>query len=223
MRFKAADAGSKHVYAAATNDPSNRHPRQAELAHDCFDRRPRARQRENRVRSFLAALIAVPLLPLRACQNRGIERTRSQGLPDGPHMLAHHVEKGSARVLDEMPTIGDLDRLRGTLGGGFAIAGTSVAGDKIDPRMVPKPCDGGATLAIRKECHDMAPLKIADDGSIATPSSPCPIINPHSAKQRKRASGAAANDPQQRILADRDGEPLRETMPRPAAKGSPSR
>jgi hypothetical protein len=27
----------------------------------------------------------------------------------------------------------------------------------------------------------MIPLKIADDGSIATPSSPCPIINPHGA------------------------------------------
>src|SRR6266852_928722 len=64
----------------------------------------------------------------------------------------------------------------------------------------------------------MAPLKIANDGSIATPSSPRPIINPHGAKRPHRASGAAADGPQERILADRNGEPYCQTVSRSAAK-----
>jgi hypothetical protein len=134
-------------------------------------------------------------------------------------MLAHHVKEGGARILDKMPTIGDLDRLWCALGRGLAVAGAAAPGDKIDCRMTPKLCSGGVALAVWKKRHNAVPLQVADDGSVSASSTPRPIVNPNRAKRPTRASGAASNRSQERIFADGNGESFRETMSRPAAKG----
>ena len=67
--FEAADSGSEHVRATASDNPPNRHPRQAKLADDLLYRNPLARQSEDRFCRFLAALKPLPLPTLRFRQN----------------------------------------------------------------------------------------------------------------------------------------------------------
>jgi len=131
---------------------------------------------------------------------------------------ANRLEKGKTYSLDEMPTIGDLGKPRGAPGCGFAIARAAFSSDKFDTQMFPKTGDGGVTLAIRKECCDMAALKIADDGSVSTPSSRCPIISVRRAQRPNWTSRAATNDSQERIFANREGKPVGKTMFLPPAK-----
>lgn len=73
------------------------------------------RQRENRIGGILASLIAVPLPPFGAAEGFGIDGDAGQNRSNRPHMLAYDVEQGSARIRDEVPAVGHLDRLRGTL------------------------------------------------------------------------------------------------------------
>ena len=218
MGFEGIAAGSEDVQSTAANDLAYRLSCQTELTDDFLDRHAVARQCEDRVPRFLAPLKSIPLPPFRAGQEQGIDGVRCRGLPDRTHMLADHVEDGGAGIFDKMPTVSDLNGLWRTFGRSLAIAGAAVASDKIDARIIPKPGGDSFALAVRQERYNAAPLKIANDASVSTPSTPRPIIDAHSAKHRRRPGGIASDSPQERILADRDGEPLREIMAWPAAE-----
>lgn len=186
-RFKTLDASSsKKAGVTALLDT---------VAGSSSTRFREALEREDRVRRFLAALKAVLLPTLRFRQNRGIDFPRSQDVPDGPDILAHHVKEGGTRILDKMPTTGDLDGLRRALGRGFDIAGAAVPGDKFNIRMVPKPCGGGVALAVWKKRHNTTLLQIAYNRSVSTSSAPRPVINSNRPKRPSRASGMATDGP----------------------------
>jgi hypothetical protein len=218
MGFEAAGAGSEHVDGAASHDPANRHSRQAKLAYDLLYRDPSARQLKDRVCRFLTAPKAVPLPSLRFRQNRGIDCSRSQDLPDRPVVLAHDIKECGARILDKMPTISDLDGLWCAFGRRFAVAGTTVARDNLDIGIIAKPSRRRIALAVRKKRYNAAPFKITDNSSVSTASAPRPIVDTHYAQRPGRANGSATNGSQKRVLADGNGKSLGQTVSRAAAE-----
>jgi hypothetical protein len=134
-------------------------------------------------------------------------------------MLAHHVEEGGTCVLDQVPTIGDLNRLRSTFCRCLAIAGTAVPRDNFDTGMIAKPCRGRFALAVGKKRHNTAPFKIADDGSVPATSAPCPIIYTHDTRGPNRRDGATTDAPQERVLADGNGESFGEIVSGASTEG----
>lgn len=218
MGFETADADSEYVRAATSDNAPNRLPSEAKLANDLLDRDAFACQFEDRIRSFLASLKAIPLPSFRFRQRRGINGGRGQDFPNGSHMLSHHVEESGACIFDEMPTISDLNGLWGAPGRRLAIAGTAISGDYIDPGIIPKPRSGSTALTVRKKGYDTASLQVANDGSVSASPPPRPIVNPNRTKWPIRTNGAASNRSQKRILADKDGEFFREIMSWPTAK-----
>lgn len=218
MRIKRAHTVSEYIDTPTSNDPSYRQSRQTKLADDFLDRHSFARQFEDRVGGFLSVLKAGPLPSFRTRKNCWIGIACGQYFLDRAHMLPDYVEEGGARILDQMPTVGNLDRLWSAFGRSFAVAGTAVACDNFDTRIISKPRGSRFALAVRKKRHNTASFEIADYGSVPTASTPCPIVDAHDAHRPDRPAGAATDAPQKRVLADGNGEPFSETVSRTAAE-----
>jgi hypothetical protein len=87
------------------------------------------------------------------------------------------IEEGPTGVLHQMPTVGDLYRVRQSLCRSFAISATTVTGDDCDRGMSSEPGLGGRRLTIRQQGDYPAPFQIADDAGVPVVAPPCPIIN----------------------------------------------
>lgn len=99
----------------------------AGAAHDIFDGDAFGCERKDRSVDFLAAQVAVILQLLRTGQQLRIDRRGADCAPDRGHRFAHCIEKGAARVFHEMPTIGDLNRVRQCLRRSLAITAAAVS------------------------------------------------------------------------------------------------
>ena len=124
------------------------------------------------------------LKPLRAGQYGEIHRTVvTERSADVAHATLHCQQKRSARVLEEVPAICDLNRFRPPLRGAGAIATAAIAGD------------------------DLAAFQITDQRAVAMPLAPRPVVDPDDPRRSPRRRGAASDGPEQRVLADRQQEP----------------
>jgi hypothetical protein len=92
-----------------------------------------------------------------ALDDRGSDRAPYRG-----HQAADGVEKGGTRVLQEMPTVGDLQHLGADPGHRLAVAAATVASDDRDLRMGSEPSIQGGRLTVRQEIDDPVALQVAD-------------------------------------------------------------
>ncbi|ESY77166.1 hypothetical protein X739_33350 [Mesorhizobium sp. LNHC220B00] len=135
--------------------------------------------------------------------------------------IADGVEESRTRILHEMPAVGDPNRFGQRLRSRFTVTAAAVARDGFDLRMVGEPGLDGGNLTIRQQCHDPPPLQITDDRAVTMAATEGPIINADNFERICLQTGPSPHHPQQRVIIDRDHQPLRKTGRRPAAERQP--
>lgn len=95
---------------------------------------------------------------------------------DLPHRLAHGIKKGVAGVLHQMPTVGNLTRVRQGLCRCLRIPAAAVSCDDLDLGLLDQPGSGGRGLSVGEQSNRLSTLKIANDRPISMISTPRPVI-----------------------------------------------
>jgi hypothetical protein len=150
----------------------------AQPANDLLNRHAVFGQGENRRIDLLPPLITFVLQAFCGGEQVRIDRRCADRGADLAHRCAHRIEKGPTGILHQMPTIGDLGRVRKCPGNSFTVSATSVAGDNGNLLMPFKPSGRGRGLTIGQQGHRPTSFEIADNRSIAVVAPPCPVINP---------------------------------------------
>jgi hypothetical protein len=123
----------------------------------------------------------------------------------------HSIKEGVARVLHEVPAIGNLCRLWQASGRRFAITASPVARDHLNTGMLGEPGGRGCDLPVGQQCDDTPALKIANDRAVAVVAAERPVVNPDHGQRRQSRAGAFAYDPKERVVADRQHQTLGES------------
>lgn len=101
------------------------------------DRHALPGQIDNLAVEGLAQLGTIPLDALGAGQGCRIDRPRRrQRAPQTWHFRTHRRQKGGRGVLEQVPAVSNLLRLRCRLAGGRTITRTTVAADNLDLRVL---------------------------------------------------------------------------------------
>ena len=142
----------------------------------------------------------------------------SHGRPDLAHGLPDSIEKGAARVFHQMPTVGDLDRVRKRSLRRDRIAASTIPGDDTDLRLLRQPGLSSGRLPIGQESDRRAPFKVADQRAVAVIAPPGPVIDADNRGRRKASWPTSAHHAQQRVIAHLDVDPARKRGCRPASE-----
>ena len=97
--------------------------------------------------------------PLRIGQKLRINNVGAHGLSDLAHGFADGIEKGSAGILHEVPSVRNLFRMWQYPGNGFAVSTTTVPCHDRDGRMVRQPGSGSIKGSIWQQSYRPSPLK----------------------------------------------------------------
>jgi hypothetical protein len=85
-----------------------------------------------------------------------------------------------------------------------AVAGTSITGDDIDPRMGRQPGFHCGRVSIGQEVDDASASQVADDGAIAVTTLPREAVDADNGRLRRDTNGPAPpNQTEQGVTADR--------------------
>jgi transposase InsO family protein len=196
-------ADAEDVVAFAAQDAADGLPAAAGPNNDLLDRHALVRQRPNGRIRLLAAQEAVVLQPLSRGQQLRTDLPGAERPADRGHRPLHCVEEGSAGVLHQVPAVGDLRDLRGGADDRLTVAAAAVARDDLDGRMIRQPRLDRSGLAVGKQVDNLTSLQIADDGAVAMPALPGPVVDADNPGDRLRLRRPRANHAQQRVLADR--------------------
>jgi hypothetical protein len=123
------------------------------------------------------------------CWNRvGLSGSRDRlgSRPEAGVASVGHVPQGVAHVCEQVPAIGDLGSLGRTLPGAVGVDAGAVTGDHLDAWVTLKPAGQGRGRAVWQEVDDTVLLQVAEDGAVALPAPPCPIIHAQHAGWRDR-------------------------------------
>ena len=142
-------ARSEHVVAGPGQNAANSLARHAGRPDDTLDAVSLAVQGSHRPVHLVAALPSGPLQLLGRAEGVGIDVAAGDGAAKVAHVSLHALDKGGGGVLQQVPAVGDLQRLRSALGGPLAIATAAVAADDLDAGMRCEPVPHGAALPIR--------------------------------------------------------------------------
>jgi len=200
------------------DDAAHRIPRQAGALDDLLDRHAIAKHSHDSSIGLLPALVPFILQALRGSQESGINDCGADNGADLTHGFANRLQKGTAGILHQMPAIGDL------LCGGqrfcrcFAISAAAVASDDGYRRMAPQPRLGCRRLPVGQERHGPSPFEVADDRAVPVIAPPCEVVDADHGQRLRRHLRFAPNHAQQRIVADRDHQPLGKARRRTTAK-----
>jgi hypothetical protein len=133
---------------------------------------------------------------------------------EGPAMSIQHLQEGVRAIAQEMPAVGDLDRLWCPLSDPIRIGPGAIPGDDLDAGVITQPRRKRGGLAVRQEIDDLPPLEIAHDGAVPLSAAPRPIIDPENARRLARlAAPSAADEAQQRGRAHRQAQALGQAGP----------
>ncbi len=97
--------------AAAAHDVADQLARSAGAADDLLDRNALLVEREHGGFGVATALPAVMLQPFGGRERRRINRAMTKGAANVAHRPLHRRQERRARALEQMPAIGDLDRV----------------------------------------------------------------------------------------------------------------
>jgi len=131
------------------------------------------------------------------------------------------VEEGRAGVFHQVPTVGDLYRVRERLCRGLAVAAATVARYGPDLRMIGEPRSNCRDLAIWKQGYDPPPLEIADNGFVTAIASKGPIVDADDGQRIGSPGCPPSYNTKQRIIADRQHQPHGEARCWSAAECQP--
>jgi hypothetical protein len=132
---------------------------------------------------------------------------------DGGVLAVDNGTDGIAKVAQQMPPIGYLDRFRRALPYAIGIGAGPVARDDLDPGVLAKPFGQARSLPVGQEVDHRVALQVDQHRAVAVTAAPGPVINRKNARGRpwiRAGTGERlANQPQQRIRAGRHGQTFR--------------
>ena len=108
-------------------------------------------------------------------------------------------------------------RASGSARHSLAVTATPIARHDADPGMLAQPRFGGRLFAVGQQGHHAPTFQIADDGAVAVVAAIGPVIDADHGQRLGSRQGAPTHDAEQRVVADRQHEPLGEPGTRPAA------
>ena len=119
--------------------------------------------------------------------------------------------QGVAEIAQQMPPIGNLDRIRSTGPHAVGIVAGPIAGDDLDAGMRLQPRLDSLGLAVPQQIdRPVFILQIDDDGAVASAATPCPVVDADDARGRRYRHGSHPDQAQQGVAADRHGKPARQ-------------
>ena len=127
MSVECALPGTEDIRTLTAADLANDLPAVPGSADDLFDWDPVSDEQKDRGIGLLASQIALILQPFRTGEQLRIDRGRADRSTDQAHGPTHRPEEGRARILHQVPAIGDLERVRQRLGRGLAVAAAAIA------------------------------------------------------------------------------------------------
>jgi len=129
---------------------------------------------------------------------------------DGGMMAAGHGADGIAEVAQQVPAVRHLDRIRRALAHAVRVGAGPVARDDLDPGVLTEPPGQGFALPVGQQVHEPIALQVDQGRPVAVATAPGPIINGEGARRGRRLAIIAgrAGHPQQRVGADRHGQPF---------------
>jgi hypothetical protein len=148
-----------------------------------------------------------------------LPRDRPCGLTHGATVTINGALQGIAEVAQQMPPIRDLHRSRRALARSLGVGAATVAGDNLDAGMLAQPGCDGLAAAFGQEINDAPTLQVADDGAVALAAAPSPFIDADYPRRRVGFQLSGPDQPQQRVAADRHGQPLCQARSGFAAQG----
>lgn len=144
---------------------------------DLFDRHARTSGALDDSIVGLTTQKSLVLAPLGAGEQISVDRASSERPANGAHALPHRLKEGGTRVFHQMPTVGDLARLRARTRHGMTITGAPIASDNVDAGMARQPRLNGGRMTIRQEIDDATTLEVADDGAVALATLPREVVD----------------------------------------------
>lgn len=139
--------------------------------------------------------------------NREPRRARIAG---GPTMAVDDALEDVAQIAQEMPSVGDLNGLRGTASRALGIAAGPITGDHLDAGVLLEPTRNSVGAPVRQELDDLATLEVAYDRAVALAAPECPVVNADHAPRPPRLDCGGADQAQKRIPARRHREASRQ-------------
>lgn len=221
MRVQRTLARSEDVAPLATDDPPDGLTVMARATNDLFDRHALLPEREDGRVCLLAPKISVILHLLGRRQERGIDEGGADDGTDLAHGLAHGVKESAAGILHQVPAVGDLDGLRQGPSHRLSVATATVTGDCMDQLLMAEPGFRCRRLPVRQQYDRSAAFEVADDCAVAVIAPPREVINADHAQRLARHPRTLPDHAQQRVVADRQHQPLREAGSRSAAQREP--
>lgn len=218
QRGQAALSDPKDVLAFAAQDLADEFSAETREAVDTPDRDAVIGHPANHAVGLQATLKPFMLKPFRRRPQLRIERLCSDRLPNGRHTPLHGRQESRACVLEQMPAIGDLHRLRQGARDGAPIAAVAVTGDDFNSRPGAQPRLHRRRLTVWKEIDHPPPLKIADQRSVALSLAPGPVVDADEARRGCIVFRYGPEAAEERVLADRLQQTMAERFRRSAAE-----
>ena len=109
---------------------------------------------------------------------------------------------GFAQVFDQMKPIDHLHGLGCPTANALGVEGTPVPTDYGDRRMLREPGGHALRRALGQEVQDLIILQIGQDGPVALPAPPRPLVHPMTLWGGVAGVGAACTSPQQGVWTD---------------------
>jgi hypothetical protein len=115
-----------------------------------------------------------------------------------------------AQVLQQVPAVRDLKRLRRPFGGGLGVGRPAVAGDDLDAGVFLQPRRQRGAVPAHQDVEDAAALQVDEDGAVALALADGPVIDADVAGRRGGLIGGGLDAAQQGVRAGRHVQALGE-------------
>lgn len=122
-------------------------------------------------------------------------------------MAGEDLAQGIGQIVQEMPPVRDLNGGGRTLADAISVGASTITSDNLDARMSFQPCGNGVSLAVGQQVDRTIALKIDQNGAVTLAAAPRPVVDADDARCWDRRHRLRPDQTQQRVAADRHGEP----------------
>jgi hypothetical protein len=106
-------------------------------------------------------------------------------------MAANSQTQRFTQVLEKVKSVGDLCCIRSPAAGTFRIYAGTIARDHLDAWVASQPRRDRIGISVRQKINDAIAFQIADDGPVAQPLAPGPVVDADYTRRSWRTNAAA--------------------------------
>lgn len=132
------------------------------------------------------------------CRERSLRRHigAHRRLLQCPFLARHDLLQGRSQVPQQVPAIGHLLRVRGSLPCPFRVGGRPIPRDDLHAGVGLQPSRQGLGLAIRQQIDDLAAFQVDEDRPILLPPTQRPIVHAENAGRGRLGRGQTGQVPE---------------------------